>query len=186
MISSEKKLNSQIAALFICLATPLLASAQEGITGPLIVEDLRTESGFYGLETITDNIYAKLLVNPHATNPNDVHRWSNEADLMAQANLEQVIFPAENESGPITRKVDPTQCLDNVLPGGLVMWLTDEGNCTVWKNEGKGVVTSVSSRGKKSWLTYEPFRALPPGNLMTQTGPYNIVIRTDLMKPVTP
>ena len=186
MISSKKKFNSQIATLFICLAAPLVASAQEGITGPLIVEDLRTDSGFYGFESITDNIYAKLLENPHATNPNDVHRWSNEADLMAQANLEQVIFPAENESGPITRKVDPTQCLDNVFPGGLVMWQADEGNCTIWKNEGKGVVTAVSSRGKKSWLTYEPFGALPPGHLMTQTWPSNIVIRTDLMKPVTP
>ena len=186
MISSKKKFNSQIATLFICLAAPLVASAQEGITGPLIVEDQRTDSGFYGLETVTDNVYAKMLENPHATNPNDVYRWSNEADLTAQANLEQVIFPADNESGPITRKVDPTQCLNNILSGGLVMWQADEGNCTVWKNEGKGEVTTVSSRGEKSWLTYESHKALPSGHLMTQTWPYRIVIRTDLMKPVTP
>ena len=56
----------------------------------------------------------------------------------------------------------------------------------IWKNEGKGVVTTVSSRGEKSWLTYESHKALPPGHLMTQTWPYRIVIRTDLMKPVTP
>lgn len=183
MLNLQKRAQ-HLASLLVCLAVPLTAVAETRISGPFILEN-KTESAseFYGVVKSETHL-ADLLVNPHAENPNNPHRWNNEADLKAQTSLEEVVMPDVNQSGPITRKDAPQTCLVDLLGGGIVIWVDDEASCTVWKNEGEGLITSEVS-GKKPQLTYIPFGSYP-GKLMTYNMPSNVIVRTDLMQPVMP
>nr|WP_314483902.1 hypothetical protein [uncultured Pseudomonas sp.] len=183
MLNSQKYAK-HLASLLICLAIPFTAVAETRISGPFILEN-KSEGALELYGVIQGESYlAEMLLNPHAENPNNPHRWNNEAELMAQTNLQEVVMPDVNQSGLITRKDAPQQCLADLLGGGIVMWVDDEASCTVWKNGGAGLITSVIS-GKKPQLTYLPFNAYP-GKLITHNPSSVVVVRTDLMQPVAP
>lgn len=181
---NPQKCAKHLASLLVCLAVPFAVCAEERISGPFILEN-KSEGAIELYGVVQGESYlAEMLLNPHAENPNNPHRWNNEAELKAQTNLQEVVIPDVNQSGLITRKDAPQHCLSDLLGGGILMWVNEEASCTVWRNEGEGVITSVIS-GKKPQLTYLPFNAYP-GKLVTLNSPSKVVVRTDLMHPVTP
>ena len=83
MLNSQKYAK-HLASLLVCLAIPFTAVAETRISGPFILEN-KSEGALELYGVIQGESYlAEMLLNPHAENPNNPHRWNNEAELMAQ------------------------------------------------------------------------------------------------------
>lgn len=183
MHNASRPKNITLLALISCLAAlPLSASATDFISGKLIFQNTGPDGGYFGAKTV-DSATMTLLTNPHAT-PGDPHRWATEADLIAQSELlDDVIIPAVNQTGPITRKLTPQVCLFSVSTNLPVMWFQVEpADCPQWTHEGDGQI-SIKTGDKINWLTYTGRNEGKPEILDTKT---NVIIRTDLMAPVAP
>lgn len=181
----------RISLLLACMALSGTAVAADRIAGPLILEETQENPlGLYGITLPLGNGQVPMLVNPQA--PAQVpHLWTDLGALLAQQALDTVVFPADGQSGPITRLDAPGQCLYNMAPaspsGSKVLWFDlGEGSpvCTLWQNDGQGRIVDISSTSR-SWLTYLRYGS-SPGYLVSVPQAPNVVVRTDLMVELTP
>ncbi|MGY2293496.1 hypothetical protein ACW9H6_27570 [Pseudomonas sp. SDO528_S397] len=182
--SNLKNRHIKCITVFIaCIAVaPLSASATDYISGKLVFQDTNKESGVFGVKQ-PDGSTMTLLVNPRAES-GDPHRWEEEADLMAQAELlDDVVVPAQYQTGPITRKQTPQLCLFAMGTHAPVLWFqSDAKDCPQWTNEGEGRI-STALGNQVDWLTYTGRSVGKPDLSNSKT---QVIIRTDLMTPFTP
>lgn len=183
LIKKTRRSANTACALIACLAAiPLTAGATDFISGKLIFQNTGKDGGYFGVKA-EDSATMTLLANPHTT-PGDPHRWATEADLVAQSELlDGIVIPAVNQTGPITRQSAPQLCLFGISTHLPVMWFeSDAADCPQWTHEAEGQI-SLKSGDKTNWLTYTGRNEGKPELVSEKT---DVVIRTDLMAPVSP
>lgn len=182
----------RISLLLTCIALTALSgtvAAADRIVGPLILEELQQSPlGLYGVAGPLPNGQVPMLVNPQGP-AQAPHLWTDLDALLAQGELDQVVFPGEGLSGPITRLDAPGQCLRSVVSSssGTKVWWEDEGEgspyCTVWQNQSGQIIDLSSPR--QQWLTYLPGGS-NPGYLVSSRKESTMRVRTDLMVDLAP